>query len=105
MADRGKRFPLPSGSFPEMVCGVNGVNLTHAFRPSYFTAKWTKDGTALIEVAIWGPQVLSDGSLGKRMLDHCWRVPASQGGVNLADLHPAIAQVLTDYALANQLAL
>ncbi len=104
MADRGKRFPLPTGSFPEMVCGVNGVNLTHSFRPEYFTAKWTKDGTALIEVAIWGPQVLADGTLGKRVLDHCWRAPASVGGVNLADIHPAIAKVVREYAAANRLA-
>lgn len=105
MADRGKKFALPAGSFPEMVCGVNGVNLTHSFLPTYFTAKWSKDGTALIEVAIWGPQVRSDGTLGKRMLDHCWRTPGSSGGVNLDDIHPAIAQVVRDYAAANRLAI
>lgn len=103
MADRGKRFPLPPGSFPEMVCGVNGENLTHSFRPTYFTAKWTKDGTALIEVAIWGPQVLADGGLGKRMLDHCWRTPSSLGGVNLSDIHPAIAEVIREHAAVNSL--
>ena len=106
MADRGRRFPLPSGgSFPEMLCGVNQVHGsgTQSFRPNYFTAKWTTDGTALIEVAIWGPRVLEDGTLGKRILDHCWRTPRAQGGVDLADVPPTIAAAIREYAAANRL--
>ena len=106
MADRGQRFPLPPGvPFPEMLCGVNqqrgsGVQ---TFRPSYFTAKWATDGSALIEVAIWGPRVLDDGTLGKRILDHCWRTPKAQGGVNLADVPSSIAAVVREYAARNRL--
>lgn len=106
MADRGKRFPLPVGaSFPDMLCGVNqqrgsGVQ---SFRPSYFTAKWTNDGSALVEVAIWGPRVLDDGTLGKRILDHCWRTPRAEGGVDLANVPPTIATAIRSYAATNRL--
>ena len=68
------RFPIDPGTVPDMPCGVNGQPFVQAFCPTYFTAQWA--GGVLVEVRIWGPRVLQDGSLGKRELDHRWKGPA-----------------------------
>lgn len=64
-------FDLEAGALPDMTCGNDGVGFQQAFRPEYFTATWSAG--ELVEVRIWGPRVLKDGSTGKRMLDRCWR--------------------------------
>ena len=63
------RFELDP-PLPDMTCGNNGVQFQQVFRPTYFTAEWSSG--SLSEVRIWGPRVLKDGSLGSRLLDHCW---------------------------------
>ncbi len=70
------RFEIEPGSLPDITCGVctdrvTGVNRMQEFRPTYFTAEWT-DGV-LVEVRLWGPRMLQDGSLGKRELDYRWK--------------------------------
>lgn len=82
-------FDLEPDAIPDMTCGVNGVPFEQTFRPTYVTAQWA--GDVLVEVRIWGPRVLQDGSLGKRELDHRWRRSRAAGGVSLAELPPLVA--------------
>lgn len=90
------RFPIESGVLPDMPCGVNGEPLVQVFRPTYFTAHWV--GGVVVEVRIWGPRVLQDGSLGKRELDHRWKRPRTAGGITHDDLPPLVADQLRSYA-------
>ena len=78
------RVPLQDGALPDMLCGVNGEGFAQEFRPTSFTAEWV-DGV-LVEVRIWGPRVLKDGSLGRRELDHRWKVARALGGVDIGVL-------------------
>jgi hypothetical protein len=88
-----------------MICGENGKDLREQFRPTYFTAKWTKDGSALIEVAIWGPRVLDGGRIGEQIRDHCWTATKAEGGVKLDSFpFPSIARAVRKHAAANGLA-
>jgi hypothetical protein len=70
------------------------------FRPTYFTAEWA--GDVIVEVRIWGPRVLQDGSLGKRELDHRWKRPRATGGINYAELPRPVADRLRLYATENR---
>ena len=47
---------------------VTGAKHVQQFRRTYFTAEWTD--SVLVEVRVWGPRVLRDGSLGERELDY-----------------------------------
>ena len=47
---------------------VTGAKHVQQFRRTYFTAEWTD--SVLVEVRVWGPRVLQDGSLGERELDY-----------------------------------
>lgn len=82
------RFAIEPGSLPDMRCGVNGEPFVQVFRPTYFTARWARG--VLVEVRIWGPRVLQDGSLGKRELDHRWKSSRATG-IDYADLPPSVA--------------
>ncbi|MGV0734466.1 hypothetical protein [Mycolicibacter sinensis] len=93
---RQARFDLAAGELGDMICGNDGKNLTQAFRPSYFTAMWSNG--RLVEVRIWGPRVLQDGSTGVRMLDHCWRKPP----IDSTDLPAAVAHRLEGYDAENR---
>ncbi|MGV0872110.1 hypothetical protein [Mycolicibacterium sp. XJ879] len=86
------RFQLEPGSLPDMLCGVNGEGFVQAFRPTSFTAEWSSG--VLVEVRIWGPRVLQDGSLGKRDLDHRWKRAKAGGGIDIIDLPPLVADRL-----------
>lgn len=79
-----------------MRCGVNGVTFVQTFRPTYFTAEWSSG--VLVEVRVWGPRVLQDGSLGKRELDHRWKPARATGGVNYAELPQSVASRLRSYS-------
>lgn len=92
VATKFARFPIEPGTLPDMPCGVNGEPFVQVFRPTYFTAEWS--GDVLVEVRIWGPRVLQDGSLGKRELDHRWKAPLAAGGIDSADLPLAVADRL-----------
>lgn len=95
------RFDLPPETLPDMPCGVNGQDFVQPFRPTYVTAEWT--GGVLKEVRIWGPRVLQDGSLGKRLLDHVWKKPVAAGGVKYRDLPSPVAERLRSYTTDNGL--
>lgn len=86
------RFPIEPGAVADMPCGHNGQPFTQVFRPAYFTAQW--DDGVLVEVRIWGPRVLRDGSLGRRELDHRWRTSRAAGGVTVTHLPSAVAEQL-----------
>jgi hypothetical protein len=88
-------FPLDPGTLPDMHCGVNGQPFVQEFRPTHFTARWTDN--VLVEVRIWGPRLLQDGSLGKRELDHRWKSSRAAGGVNYAELPKLVAEQLIAY--------
>lgn len=87
------------GGLPDMKCGLNGQEFLQQFRPAYVTAEWAEG--ALKEVRIWGPRVLQDGSLGKRELDHRWKTPVAEGGVNYSDLPTPVAAQLKSYVRDN----
>lgn len=93
------RFQLEPSDLDDMTCGVNGVKQVRKFRPSYFTAEW-RDG-ALAEVRVWGPQVLKDGSLGNRELDHVWKKTQATGPLKYTDLPPLVARRLRAYNVEN----
>jgi hypothetical protein len=90
------RFAIEAETLSDMVCGVNGDALAQAFRPTHVTAEW-RNGV-LAEVRIWGPRVLNDGSLGKRLLDHRWHDVRGSGPVRYGDLPAAVADRLRSYA-------
>ena len=90
------RYPIVPGTVPDMPCGHNGQPFTQVFRPTYFTAQW--DDGVLVELRIWGPRVLRDGSLGRRELDHRWKTTRAAGGVPVAHLPTAIAERLRTLA-------
>lgn len=96
------RLDLPAGSLPDMTCGRNGQNFVQHFRPTHITAEWADN--VLKEVRIWGPQLLKDGSLGKRLLDHVWTRPVAAGGVNYDELPSLVAAQLRAYVTADGLA-
>ena len=91
------RFRLEPGSLPDMRCGVNGEGFLQEFRPRSFTAEWV--GGVLVEVRIWGPRVLQDGSLGKRELDHRWKKARAAGGIDVADLPPLVGDRLRSHRM------
>ncbi|ORW93995.1 endonuclease/exonuclease/phosphatase [Mycobacterium sp. IEC1808] len=93
------RFDLAPGSLCDMKCGLNGQGFVQDFRPTYVTAEWA--GPVLKEVQIWGPRVLRDGSLGKRILDHQWKKPVAEGGVEYSELPPSVAVQLRSYIAGN----
>jgi len=84
-------FDLGPGAVPDMVCGNDGVAFQQSFRPTHFTATWSSG--ELVEVRIWGPRVLQGGSLGKRLLDHCWR----RRPIDIASLPRAVQVQLRPY--------
>jgi len=86
------RFDLVPGTLDDMKCGLNGQGFVHRFRPMYVTAEWGNG--VLKKVQIWGPQLLKDGSLGKRELDHKWTRPVAAGGVKYSELPSSVATQL-----------
>ncbi|MBZ4536386.1 endonuclease/exonuclease/phosphatase [Mycobacterium avium subsp. hominissuis] len=93
------RLDLAPGSLDDMKCGLNGQGFVHYFRPMYVTAEWASG--VLKSVQIWGPQLLKDGSLGKRELDHKWKRPVAAGGVQYSELPPLIAARLKSWIAGN----
>lgn len=89
------RFPIEPGAIPDMPCGVNGEPFVQVLRPSHFTAQWAAG--VLVEVRVWGPRVLQDGSPGKRELDHRWKRSRAAGGVVYDDLPRIVADRLRSY--------
>jgi exonuclease III len=87
------RFDLAPGELPDMTCGINGQPAVQDFRPSYVTAR--RSGGVFVEVRIWGPRVLQDGSLGQRELDHVWKATLAAGGVDLGALPARVADRLS----------
>ena len=96
-----ERFELAPGELDDLLCGNNGDNFTQHFRPSHFTADWSDGG--LVEVRIWGPRVLQNGSTGIRMLDHCWRKSRSGGPIDIDQLPSAVALRLRAFAGENDM--
>jgi exodeoxyribonuclease-3 len=82
-----------------MKCGActdeaKGIQRARDFRPSHFTADWT-DGV-LVQVRVWGPQLLADGSEGDRDLDYRWRNTRDSGPVKYRDLPRVVADRLLE---------
>lgn len=63
--------------------------------PSDFSADWT-DGV-LVQVRVWGPQLLDDGSEGARDLDYRWRNSRDTGPVKCRDLPWVVTERLREY--------
>jgi hypothetical protein len=95
-----QRFPIEPGTLDEMTCGHNGQNFVRRFRPTHVTALWS-DGV-LVEARIWGPQVLDDGSLGERLIDHRWHKTRANH-IKYTDLPRPVARQLLSYNRANGL--
>ena len=102
MADKHhQRFDIESGSLPrEMRCGAstdntNGIRRVQDFQPTYFTADWA-DGV-LVQVRLWGPRILDDGSLGDRELDYRWKKTSAAGPVRYPDLIGPLRRRLLEY--------
>lgn len=98
-----QRFPLKYGELRDMRCGavtdeLKGIRRVRDFRPTYFTADWT-DGV-LVQVRVWGPQLLADGAEGQRDLDYRWRKTRETGPVRYRDLPGIIAERLMEYNAA-----
>ncbi|WP_197373246.1 hypothetical protein [Mycolicibacterium baixiangningiae] len=96
-----KRFPLKYGEVRDMRCGActdeaKDIQRVRDFRPTYFTADWT-DGV-LVQVRVWGPQLLDDGSEGRRDLDYRWRTTRDTGPVRYRDLPRVVAERLLEYS-------
>jgi hypothetical protein len=51
-----------------------------------------------MEVRIWGPRVLADGSLGSRLLDHRWHDVRGSGPVRYDKLPALVANQLRSYS-------
>ena len=99
-----KRFELERDTLRVMKCGAcddeaKGIKRVHEFRPDHFTADWT-DGV-LVQVRVWGPQVLDDGSLGERDLDYRWKNTRTTGPVKYTDLPRPVARRLVAYNAEN----
>jgi hypothetical protein len=88
------RFELES-PLMDMKCGVNGEPFQQEFHPTYFTADWT-DGL-LVQVRIWGPRILDDGSFGERLLDHRWKTSLANAPLVLSGIPPVVARQLRAY--------
>jgi hypothetical protein len=88
------RFKLES-PLRDMKCGVNGQPFQQEFRPEYFTADWTNG--LLVQVMIWGPRLLDNGSLGERLLDHRWKTTLAAAPLKLNDLPPSVARQIREY--------
>lgn len=87
-----------------MRCGAvtdeaKGIQRVRDFRPTYFTADWT-DGV-LVQVRVWGPQLLDDGSEGERDLDYRWRNTRDLGPVKYSDLPRIVSERLLEYNAEN----
>ena len=102
MADKHRqRFEVEPGSMPrELRCGTNsdhikGIRRVQDFQPTYFTGDWT-DGV-LVQVMLWGPRVLDDGSLGERELDYRWKKTGAAGPVRYPDLPGPLRRRLLEY--------
>lgn len=78
-----------------MKCGVNGEAFQQEFRPTHFTADWT-DGL-LVQVRIWGPRILDDGSFGERLLDHRWKTTLANAPLVLSELPSSVARQIRAY--------
>ncbi|AHC27904.1 hypothetical protein TS71_09190 [Mycolicibacterium neoaurum] len=99
-----QRFPLKYGELRDMRCGAvtdeaNGIRRVRDFRPTYFTADWT-DGV-LVQVTVWGPQLLDDGSDGERDLDYRWKATRDLGPVKYRELPRVVAERLMAYNAEN----
>lgn len=95
-----QRFPLKYGELRDMRCGAvtdeaKGIQRVRDFRPTYFTADWT-DGV-LVQVRVWGPQLLDDGAEGERDLDYRWKNTRDTGPVKYRDLPWVVAERLREY--------
>lgn len=94
-----QRFEL-SEALPDMKCGtttdqLKGIIRVRFFSPTHFTADWA--GGVLVQVRLWGPQILDDGSLGERKLDYRWKKTRLTGPVRYSDLPPTVACRLRSY--------
>ncbi len=78
------RFDIVPGSLADMINGLNGDAAQREFRPAYITADWNRG--VLCELRVWGSQLLQDGSLGSRQLDHLWKRRIADGGIRYSDL-------------------
>jgi hypothetical protein len=92
-----QRFPIEPGTLGVMTCGVNGENRVQQFRPTHVTAVWS-DGV-LVDARVWGPQILDDGSVGERLIDHRWRKTRTDH-VKYPDLPRPVARKLLTYSRA-----
>ncbi|KHO26833.1 hypothetical protein QQ44_04485 [Mycolicibacterium setense] len=54
-----------------------------------------------MQVRVWGPQLLDDGSEGERDLDYRWRNTRDLGPVKYRDLPRVVAERLMDYNTDN----
>ena len=96
-----QRFDVEPGSLGRTArCGastdaIKGIQRAQDFQPTYFTADWT-DGV-LVQVRLWGPRILDDGSLGDRDLDYRWKKTAATGPVRYPDLPGPLRRRLMDY--------
>lgn len=98
-----ERFELERDSLRVMKCGAcddeaKGIRRVQEFRPDYFTADWS-DGV-LVQVRVWGPRVLDDGSLGDRDLDYRWK-KTSACPIKYTDLPRPVARRLLAYNREN----
>lgn len=94
-----KKFNLET-PLRDMKCGVNGKPFQQEFRPTHFTADWS-DGL-LLQVMIWGPRVLDDGSFGERELDHRWKTTLAKAPLSLSELPPSVASQIRKYEESGQ---
>ncbi len=94
-----KKFHLET-PLRDMKCGVNGEPYQQEFRPTHFTADWS-DGK-LVQVRIWGPRILDDGSFGERLLDHRWKTNLAQAPLKLSELPSSVAAQLREYEASGQ---
>ncbi|ORV33913.1 hypothetical protein AWC00_26470 [Mycobacterium conspicuum] len=89
------QFDIAPGSLADMVNGLNGEAAQKEFRPAYITADWNRG--VLCEFRVWGTQLLQDGSLGSRQLDHLWKRRIADGGIRYSDLPMPVAALLRAY--------
>jgi hypothetical protein len=89
-----QRFPIEPGALGVMTCGVNGEKQVQQFRPTHITAVWS-DGV-LVDARVWGPQILDDGAVGERLIDHRWRKTRTSH-IRYTDLPRLVARKLLTY--------
>ncbi len=79
----------------DMKCGVNGEQFQQYFRPTHVTADWT-DGK-LVQLRIWGPRILDDGSYGERLLDHRWKTTIAKAPLDLRSVPSSVVSQIRAY--------